>query len=310
VARLRDLLADDHFDVVHVEHLRAGFLLTSVPPGVPRVYDSVDSISLLWERTRQASHSRVRRLIATLERLPTRAFEARLLRHADEIAVTSHDDAETLEALVPDASVTVVPNGVDLEFFDLRDEPREPRTIVFSGKMSYHANVSAVLHFVHQILPRVRQVVPDARVRIVGSNPPRVVRALATADPSIEVTGYLPDIRPAIRSATVAVCPVTVRVGIQNKILEAMALGVPVVASSEGAAGLEARAGRDLLVGHGPDEQAQHVAALLTDAALHRRIAAAGRHYVERTHRWATAAAAFEHLYQRAIARHALGVPV
>jgi polysaccharide biosynthesis protein PslH len=224
------------------------------------------------------------------------------MRRFDQVVVTSPDDAEALSALAPSAPITVIPNGVDLSYCRQQGEPAEPRTIVFSGKMSYHANVTAALYFVREVLPRIRATDPGARFRIVGSDPPEIVRRLAVSDPLIEVTGYLPDLRPAIGAGTVAICPVTVKVGIQNKILEAMALGVPVVASTQGAAGLLAAPGEDLLVGDGPDELAQHVLRLLRDPTERQRLVRSGRRYVERHHRWESAASILEDLYVSALA--------
>jgi glycosyltransferase involved in cell wall biosynthesis len=302
-SQLADLLGRREFDVVHIEHLRAAFLEAALPPDVPRVFDAVDCISLLWERTMRASHSVWRRRVAALELRPTRRYEAKLMGQFDRVAVTSMEDADALRALATQAPVTVVPNGVDLDYFRLYDGPRDPCTLVFSGKMAYHANVTAVLHFVRDILPQVRAGLPDVRLRIVGSDPPDVIRRLAT-DPRIDVTGYLPDLRPAIGSSTVAICPVTVKVGIQNKILEAMALGVPVVSSVKGAIGLAATAGQDLLVANDPTAFGRAVLRLLRDDALRARIAAAGRGYVERHHQWEAAADALEALYSQAIAEH------
>jgi len=222
----------------------------------------------------------------------------------DEVAVTSPEDAAVLQGMAPTAPIAVIPNGVDLDYFRPINGPREEKTLVFSGKMSYHANVTGILHFVEQVFPLVRAAVPEVRLRIAGSQPPPVVQALAN-DPAIEVTGQLPDLRPAIGSATAAICPVIVKVGVQNKILEAMAMGVPVIASRQGAVGLEARPGEELLVGADPAEFARHTIAVLTDASLRTRLTAAGRRYVERTHRWDVMADNFEVLYRRAEARHA-----
>src|SRR6185437_14741692 len=124
-----------------------------------------------------------------------------------------------LGRLAPDRSVSVIANGVDLDYFRPLAAAREPATIVFSGKMSYHANVSAALYFVQNVLPLVRTEHPGVRVRIVGSHPTARVRKLAS-DPGIEVTGHVQDIRESLGRATLSVCPVTVKVGIQNKILE------------------------------------------------------------------------------------------
>ncbi|MCC7369109.1 MAG: glycosyltransferase [Chloroflexi bacterium] len=298
---LRAMLASEPFDVVHVEHLRAAFIEAALPPEMPRIFDSVDAISLLWERTRDNSHSMMQRAVAAVELSPTRRYESYLMSRFDRVAVTSPEDADTLRALRADAPVEVIPNGVDLGYFTMHERQTLSNTLVFSGKMSYHANVTAALHLARDILPLVKARIPDVRLRIVGSDPPPIVRALAQ-DPSITVTGWVPDLRLAIATATVAVCPVTVKVGIQNKILEAMALEVPVVASEQGALGLQARPGEDLLVGRGAPALAEHLVGLLVNPPERERLARAGRRYVERHHQWAAAADAFARLYSEAMA--------
>jgi sugar transferase (PEP-CTERM/EpsH1 system associated) len=301
---LADLLASEHVDLVHLEHLRAAHLRGSIPANIPTVFDAVDCISLLQQRTLHASHSIRQRGLAALELHRTRAYEARLLRRFDRVVATSPDDALALSALAPGVEVSVVPNGVDLDHFQpLAGEP-EPATIVLSGKMSYHANVSAALYFAREVLPLVRRARPDAQLRIVGSRPPRDLAQLAR-DPAVTVTGYVPDMREAIGRATVAVCPVTVKVGIQNKVLEAMALGVPVVCNRLGAEGLDAVDGRDFLVGDTSAELAARVIRLLNDRAQRNALGQRGRQFVENHHRWATAAERLEAIHRRAVARHA-----
>jgi polysaccharide biosynthesis protein PslH len=300
--RLRELLVQRRFDVVHVEHLRAAYLGKHIPPDLPAVFDAVDSISLLLERTLQSSHSLRQRVQAAVELRRTRRYEAGILRRFSQVAVTSPDDAATLLGLEADGRVTVVPNGVDLEYFGPVAGPRETATIVFSGKMSYHANATAVLHFVRHILPLIRRVRPDVRVKIVGSRPPASIRALA-ADPAIAVTGHVPDIRAAIGRSILAICPVTVKVGIQNKVLEAMAMGLPVVSTLAGVGGLAAEPGREILVADDATAFAAQVCRLLADPQLCQRVGMAGRRYVEEHHRWDAAANRLEGLYYQAQAR-------
>ena len=301
--RLRQLLSRGslRFDVLHLEHLRAADLIDVVPAHVPTLFDAVDSISLLLERTWRASHSTRQRLIAGLELRRTQRFEAAILPRFDRVIATAPEDAEALHRLAPSVPVSVVPNGVDLEYFQRTPTVRDPATLVFSGKMSYHANVTAVLHFVHDIFPLIREKRPDVHLRIVGSNPPATVRTLA-ADPAITVTGHVTDIRKPLASASVAVCPVTVKVGIQNKILEAMAMGLPVVSSSEGAEGLLAQPERDLLVSQTAAQFAADVLRLLEDEAWRDEMGRAGRRYVETHHRWSAAAARLVELYAEAMA--------
>jgi glycosyltransferase involved in cell wall biosynthesis len=302
--RLGQLLAAGCFDLVHVEHLRAAHLGARVPKDVPTLFDAVDCISLLLLRTLRSSHSVRQRLLALLELRRMRTYEAHLLGRFDRVTVTSPEDGQALSALASVAEVAVVPNGVDLERFQPLDQTAEPATLVFSGKMSYHANVTGALHFVHHMLPLIRAIRPDVRLKIVGSNPPRVVRELARRDPAISVTGYVPDLRLAVRGATVAICPVTVKVGIQNKVLEAMAMRLPVVATRQGVEGLQAAPGRDLLVADSPAEFAAHVCRLLGQPHLRQQVAHAGLEYVRRHHRWEVSAAKLETLYGEAIKRH------
>ncbi|HLH75111.1 MAG TPA: glycosyltransferase, partial [Chloroflexota bacterium] len=291
------------FDVVHVEHLRAGYVASEIPRHVPTVFDSVDSISLLFERTSRLSHSRRQRFLARFELPRTRAYEAELVQRFDRIAVTSPEDADALRALSGTDRIAVVPNGVDLAYFQPRRDSAEPATLVLSGKMSYHANVTAALHFQARIFPLIKQQCPDVRFQIVGSDPPSAVQAL-TGDPAISVTGYVPDMRDYLGRATVVICPVTVKVGIQNKVLEAMAMGVPVVCTREGFAGLQAQPGQDLLVADTPSEFAAHVCRLLGDADLRSQLGQAGRRYVENYHQWNLAARRIADLYQDAIEQH------
>jgi polysaccharide biosynthesis protein PslH len=294
--RLDALICTQKFDVAHVEHLRAVRLHSAVSGRLPVVFDAVDCISLLLERTLRSSHSPWQRAIAALELQRTRRFEAALIQRLDRVIVTSRDDAAAFHRLEPTAKPIVIANGVDLDRFrPLVARPREA-TIVFSGKMSYHANVSAVLHFVHDILPLVRLARHDVRVWVVGSSPPPAIQRLAR-DPAIRVTGQVPDMRAALAGATVAVCPVTVKVGIQNKVLEAMAMAMPVVCSSLGASGLDARAERDFLVAEDSRAFAHSVLRVLDDPALARQLGESGRRYVETHHRWDVATTRLEAVY-------------
>lgn len=306
-ARLTRLLREERFDVVHVEHLRAAALHERLPPHLPAVYDAVDCISLLLERTLRSSHSMRQRLQSLVELGRTRRYEGKLLARYDGVTVTAPEDAAALGAL-PGAGgrrPIVIPNGVDFTTFHPRpDLTPEGATLILSGKMSYHANVTAALHFVRDILPRIRARYPEVRLTIAGSSPPEELRRIAAASGgSIHVTGYLPDLTSVLGRATVSVCPVVVKVGIQNKVLEAMAMGVPVVASRAGAEGLGATPGRDLLVAESDEQFANQVVHLLSSQSVARTIGAAGHEYVASHHQWSAAAGQFVMLYEEVVRR-------
>jgi sugar transferase (PEP-CTERM/EpsH1 system associated) len=291
-------VAADPPDLVHVEHLRGaayGLVLQQALPvaRLPMVWDSVDCISYLFEQAATYSRSLKGRLLTAFELPRTRWYEGRLVPQFDRVLATSSIDKAALEALAapwtkpaPPPSVTVLPNGVDLDYFTPGEEPRQPETIVFSGKMSYHANATAALHLVNDIMPLVWEARPDARVWIVGKDPTAAVQALARRYAQVTVTGAVPDLRPYLRRATLAVAPLVYGAGIQNKVLEAMACATPVIASRRAVLSLQAIDEEHLLAADGPARFAQQILRLLADPELRARLGEAGRRYVETHHAW------------------------
>jgi sugar transferase (PEP-CTERM/EpsH1 system associated) len=296
----RDLLARETFDAAHVEHLR-GAVLADALDRLPIVFDSVDSISLLFGKVLQDAPSLKSRLMAILDLERTRRFEGRLTERFPQVTVTSEADRNALAELGCDGErITVIPNGVDLNYFQPMPKTRDPLRLVFTGKMSYHANVAAVEDLVNDIMPHVWAKQPNAQLYIVGKDPAPAVRALGE-QPRITVTGSVPDIRPYLAEAAVAISTVRYGVGIQNKVLEAMAMGTPVVCSPQANSALKTVNGRDILVGDTPEAIANHILDLLASAEKREQVGAAGRRYVETYHTWNGGAAILESLYQKAI---------
>ncbi len=288
------------FDLVHVEHLRGAELAHAIQ-NLPIVFDSVDSITLLFEKVRHSGPTWRSRLLAGLDLARTRHYEARLLDRFARVLVTSPRDRETLARLsnTPSADdrLIVLPNGVDLSYFKPLNIEHDPATIILTGKMSYHANVAAALDLARQVMPLVWQAAPEAKLTIAGKDPAPELVAL-TEDSRIIVTGTVPDLRPYLAQATVAVTPIRYGVGIQNKVLEALAMGTPVVSTPQATTALQVQPGQDLLVGDSPQAIAQAVISLLTDESLRQRTGQAGRRYVETYHDWRLVAQNLEQVYQ------------
>jgi sugar transferase (PEP-CTERM/EpsH1 system associated) len=300
---IRQIQAKNSFDVVHVEHLR-GAELSHAVNGTPTVFDSVDSITLLFEQVLAAGPNWRSRLLAGLDLTRTRHYEGRLLTRYRRVLVTSPRDKETLAKLSTDPThndrLVVLPNGVDLDYFSPLGLRREPATIIFTGKMSYHANIAAGLDLAAKIMPLVWQQLPAARLTIAGKDPSVELLELAT-DSRITVTGTVPDLRPYLAQATVAVSPIRYGVGIQNKVLEALAMETPVVSTPQAISALQVKPGQDLLVGDTPEAIAQAIISLLSDSDLRRHVAQAGRRYVETYHDWRVAAQKLEQIYREVI---------
>jgi glycosyltransferase involved in cell wall biosynthesis len=276
------------FDVVHVEHLR-GVVLVGGVTGLPVVFDAVDSISHLFEQTARLATGWSQRLAARVDLGRTRRFEARAPFQFNRTIVTSPVDRDAFVRRAGERArdrIAVVPNGVDAGYFQVADGARDPATILFSGKMSYHANAAAARQLAGAIMPEVWKALPDAKLVIAGKDPSDEVKALA-GDARIEVTGYVDDLRPLFARATVAVAPLVYGAGIQNKVIEAMASGVPVVTSTQACGGLTAQHGRELLVGATAAEMAAQIVQLVREPALRDRLSAAGLAYIMREHDWA-----------------------
>jgi polysaccharide biosynthesis protein PslH len=298
---LRDIAREGAFDVLHVEHLRGAVLARGIST-LPRVFDAVDSITLLFEQTARQAPGLSQRMMAVADLRRTRRFEARAPAEFDRTVITSPLDRDAfirLAGLAAERSVVVVPNGVDTDYFRPCARPSGPTTVLFSGKMSYHANAAAALFLARDVMPQVWRSSPEVRLAIVGKGPPPDLMALA-ADRRIVVTGYVEDIRSWFAQATVAVAPMLYGAGIQNKILEAMASGVPVVSTSRACGSLFAQIDRDFLVGDGAEAIASQIARVLQDPGLRAALAVAGRRYVEQHHGWRDAALRLGEVYEEA----------
>ena len=323
---LSNAISAEQFDIVHVEHLRGAMYGVELKDAVrdghspPIVWDSVDCISHLFAQAASHSRSLKGRLMTRLDLGRTRRYEGWLMHQFDHTVVTSRIDADALCSLAQQAvngnasqagKISVIPNGVDLEYFAPNGVEREPSTIVFSGKMSYHANVTAALYLIQEIMPIVWQERPDLRVQIVGKDPSSEIKLLDTAssrriqqrptERAVEVTGTVPDLRPYLHKATIAVAPVPYGAGVQNKVLEAMACGTPVIASGQAASGVDAKVGRDLLVADDAQSFAQAILHLLSDGAAREKIGRAGREYVEEHLSWQAAVEKLEEVYSEII---------
>jgi sugar transferase (PEP-CTERM/EpsH1 system associated) len=300
----KTLLSRQHYDVAHIEHLRGAVLADSLAD-LPVVFDSVDSISLLFGKVLQDAPSLKSRLMAIVDLGRTKRFEGKLTQRFKQVAVTSEADREAFINLGSDGErITVIPNGVDLDYFQPQTIERDSLRLVFTGKMSYHANIAAAEDLVLKIMPQVWTKQPDAHLYIVGRDPSPAVQALS-ARGRVTVTGSVPDIRPYLAQAAVAISTVRYGVGIQNKVLEAMAMATPVVCSAQANSALETVSGQDVLVGESHEAIAEHIVNLLASPEQRARIGAAGRRYVEQHHTWHSAAAQFETLYQSVIAQPA-----
>ena len=280
-------LATERFDCVFVSSSSMA-QYAHFAPDRPKIIDFIDVDCEKWRlyaRYRSFPLAMIYRLEA--ERLAR--YEEQVARTFDHCILISEEERRIFQERVNGRPVSVISNGVDLKYFvphgfDIMHVSQP--SIVFAGAMDYFPNVDAVQYFCREIFPLVRQSVSGVRFYIVGRNPIRQVRALEKY-PNVIVTGTVPDIRPYLARATVSVAPLRIARGVQNKVLEALAVGLPVVGTTESFKGITPMESDGIKIADQPGLFAQHLVAFLkSDARFRCQIARQNRRYIERHHQW------------------------
>jgi hypothetical protein len=237
-------------------------------------------------------------LVYGLEAFKLEQTERLLAAQFDLCTCTTAAELQSLRALTTASPSDWFPNGVDAESFRPAQDAYDPDLVAFVGRMDYFPNQQAVLGFCRDTLPRLRAKRPGLRFQIVGADPPAHIRALQEL-PGVEVTGSVPDVRPFVTRAALTVAPLAIARGTQNKILESMAMGVPVVCSAQAAGGVDAVPGEHLLTADTSDEYVTAILSLLESPARRSELAAAARARVLSHHSWPSSMRRLEEMLNR-----------
>jgi len=278
--RLRESLMEVSFDVILADCSSMAQYVLDLPK--PKVVDFVDVDSEKWKTYAQNSSFPLSWLYR-LESQRLSRFEQEIVKRTEACLVTSEQERQNLD---PSGHVLVVPNGVDLGYFcpNRKNSVIETHTLLFMGAMNYFPNVDGAQFFAREIFSLIQQQIPSAKFIIAGMHPAKRIQRLA--GPDIIITGSVPDMRPYLNDATVCVVPLRIARGIQNKILEAMAMNVPVVATSVANAGINAREGEEILLADTPESFANRVVALLRDPNLRECLTLKAKLFVENKFSW------------------------
>jgi len=260
-------------DVVHTQHLRMSQYTKNV--GKPKILDLPDAFSLYFKRRNKTERPFINRLIDTIE-IGRLAKAEKVITQYDKTLVCSVEDRAYLEKLHKTNNIDILLNGVDLETFDV-DEGHDyshNHTVLFTGNMDYAPNVDGVQYFAKEIWPQISAKFPNTNFVIAGQRPVNTVKKLASH--KIAVTGFVPDIQEMYKQASVVIAPLRFGAGTQNKVLEAMAMGVPTVCTHIGFEGLQIQSGEGVIMAKEKDLFIQEVNGLLSDSLKRKTVGEKG----------------------------------
>lgn len=308
---IQQTLAEKRFDVVMAYH-PAMLRQIQFLPDIPAVIDLVDEPTLgMWREFRAARSvsEKLRCGKMVIELIP---YERRLGRRVDTFVFSGQADADSLQRIIPGVRTRIIPTGIDQEYFCPRPQngggnvlqPVKSFDLMLSGNMDFTPNIAAVEYFHREVFSLIKERRPSARWAIVGANPAPAIKALA-ADPQIQVTGFVEDIRPWFMGAGVVVSPLVSGGGFKTKVMEAWAMGKAVVATPLGCVGLRVREGENICLARTPSEFAEQTLALLNDPTRAAAIGQAAWQTVQEDHSWEMLAARLEHILLEAVKRHA-----
>jgi sugar transferase (PEP-CTERM/EpsH1 system associated) len=293
--RYAELLAAETFDLVVCDFIAPAPVIDwRTPP--PKILFTHNVEAQVWERHRKVVSNPAVKLACRLESRALERVERRYAALADYILTVSENDRAAFARYADPGRISVIPTGVDTEYFQPVPGPRQPDTTVFTGAMDWMPNEDGVAYYVEKIFPLVRREIPGALFWAVGRQPTRRLQALASE--SVAVTGAVDDIRPYLGKAAVCVVPLRSGSGTRIKIFEAMAMGKAVVSTTLGAEGLPVRHGENIILADDPADFARQVAALLRDPERCERLGRAARDLVERNYGWPSVAACFDRIVE------------
>lgn len=289
------------FDVLVCDFLQPSL---NVPADVPyaTVLFQHNVEAMIWKRHYETQANPLKKAYLYGQWRKTHAYERAACHSFDMVVAVSREDRQTMQREYGIEAVADVPTGVDTEYFRSSGrERRQPHNLVFTGSMDWLPNEDAMQYFTKEILPRIRQAVPDVTLTVVGRNPYTSLLELSKRDPAIIVTGRVEDVRPYMERAGVYIVPLRIGGGTRLKIYEAMAMEKPMVSTTVGAEGLPVRDGVELLLADEPQSFAAAVVRLMTDEAFANELGARGAKLVREQFGWGSVAESFAEICRRTI---------
>jgi glycosyltransferase involved in cell wall biosynthesis len=226
-------------------------------------------------------------------------YEKRYCERFDMNLAVSELDKELFKKITGVENMEVVENGVDIDYFSPSDSIKKDKSIIFAGRLDQYSNRESILYFCEKVWPLIKIKHPDVRFTIIGNNPPAKLAEIAGNDKNIELLGYVDDVRPYFANAMISVCPIKDGGGTRIKILDALAMGMPIVSTSIGCEGIDVTSGADVLIADTPEKFADKVDWIITDAGKRQSMSNYARKTAEDKYSWKAIGEKLDRLYSR-----------
>jgi sugar transferase (PEP-CTERM/EpsH1 system associated) len=299
-ARLKEVLKERPFDLLVCDFLHAAKAIPWEWP-VPKLLFTHNVEELIWRRSYEVAINPIWKAVCWREYRRMREMEQKYVGLADQVLTVSENDSKYFSFYTNPEKITVVPTGVDIDYFHPMLRPEKATSMVFTGSMDWLPNEDAILYLSESILPKIRVQEPGAAVWVVGRSPSQKLRDVGAKKVGIHVTGTVEDVRPYIAESQVYIVPLRIGGGTRIKIFEAMSMGKAVVSTSVGAEGLPVEHTKNIILADSPEEFASQVVRLLRDQRAREAIGRAARKLVEENYSWASVARSFEGVLHRAM---------
>jgi len=297
---IQELCHNEVFDLIHCEWTPYA---VNLPPDLhyPTLCMAHNVESVVWRRNQLVEQNPITRLYFGLQAEKMERFERTAFARFTRISAVSDQDKEIISKWIAPDRIAVVPNGVDVRYFQGKKGKEDPGSLLFVGSLDWRPNVDCVLYFLDEIWPRIKAECPAVKFFIVGRNPAPGLISRAEREGFVTVRGSVEDVRPYLDGAEVCVVPLRAGSGSRLKILEALSMQKAVVSTSIGAEGLEVEQGKHLLIADKPADFAAAVVRLLKDPVYRTELSSEGRRLVERKYAWETLAELLESEWQKAV---------
>jgi sugar transferase (PEP-CTERM/EpsH1 system associated) len=294
---LRRLLERETFDTIICDFLIPAAVIPWDWP-TPKVLFTHNVESMIWKRHYDVARNPLWKLLSWREWRTMQVAEQKYLLASDHVLAVSQDDCDFFAKYIDHAKISLIPTGADTDYFQPIEAEEIPNSLVFTGSMDWLPNEDAIIYFVKQILPKIREQIPDVSLAVVGRNPSRRLQELVATENAVRLTGWVEDIRPFLAKSTLCLVPLRIGGGTRLKIFEAMSMGKAVVSTSIGAEGLPVQPGKHLVIADDPTHFASATVNLLRDPASRRQLGIAARRLVEEKYSWAQVAKQFAKVLQ------------